>query len=83
MWVGLSGGEAKLLRMTPEATAGALSARIDALAAALRAAGVAPERSALLLARASEAALDAVTLDAMRTPAVEPPAEIRPLRIAA
>ena len=39
--------------------------RLDALAAALRAAGVSPERSAGLLASAATAAMNAVLLDAL------------------
>jgi uncharacterized protein with von Willebrand factor type A (vWA) domain len=73
--------------MAPEATAGALAARIDALAAALRLAGIAPTRSAQLLASASEAAMHAVTLDAMRAPlataVANPPADAEPLPLAA
>jgi len=41
----------------------ALGDRIDALASALRAAGVSPERGERLLARAAAATLDAVALD--------------------
>ena len=55
---------AKLSRVAPDKTAASLAARIEALADALRAAGVPPERAAAILAAAAQAALDAVTLDA-------------------
>jgi hypothetical protein len=42
-----------------------LTERIDALAAALRAAGIPPERSAGLLASAAAATMQALTLDAL------------------
>ena len=57
--------------MRPESTALNVSERIDALAAALRRAGVPPEQSAKLLASAASAAMHAVTLDAILS---EPPA---------
>ncbi|MHB8469738.1 MAG: hypothetical protein ACYDCH_08290 [Gaiellaceae bacterium] len=63
--------------MTPETTAAALAARIDALEHALRCAGVAPERSAGLLAAAAEASLHAVTLDALRAPVAPAPARAK------
>jgi len=47
----------------PESTAVSLTERIDALAVALRDAGVAPERAERLLASAATAAVHAVTLD--------------------
>jgi hypothetical protein len=56
--------------MRPESTALNVSERIDALAAALRKAGVPAEQSARLLASAASAAMYAVTLDAILT---EPP----------
>jgi len=46
-----------------QSRAGALAARIEALAAALRAGGVPDERSEWLLSQASAAALQALTLE--------------------
>ena len=51
--------------MTAAKTARNVAERVDALAAALRAAGVSPERSAALLASAATAAMNAVMLDAV------------------
>ena len=51
--------------MRPETTARELTKRIDALADALRAAGVTQEGSERLLAAAASAAMHAVTLDAL------------------
>jgi hypothetical protein len=51
--------------MRPEHTAFTVSERIDALAAALRDAGVPEEQRARVLAAAATAALHAVTLDAV------------------
>jgi hypothetical protein len=51
--------------MATESTAVALTERIDALATALRAAGVPPEHSSGLLAAAAAATMHAVTLDAL------------------
>jgi hypothetical protein len=51
--------------MASESTARNLSDRVDALAAALRAAGVPPEQSAGLLAAAARATMNAVLLDAL------------------
>lgn len=51
--------------MAVESTAIVLTERIDALAAALRDAGVAPERSSSLLASAASATMHALTLDAL------------------
>jgi hypothetical protein len=48
-----------------ESTAVVLTERIDALAAALRAAGVSPEHSSNLLSAAATATMHAVTLDAL------------------
>ena len=62
---GLSEVRAKLQRMAVESTAIALTERIDALAAALRAAGVSPEQSSSLLASAASATMHALTLDAL------------------
>jgi hypothetical protein len=53
--------------MRPESTALNVSERIDALAAELRSAGVAPELSSSLLASAAAAAMHAVMLDAILT----------------
>jgi hypothetical protein len=51
--------------MAVESTAVALTERIDALAAALRAAGVSQEQSATLLASAASATMHALMLDAL------------------
>jgi hypothetical protein len=51
--------------MAVESTAITLTERMDALAAALRAAGVSPERSSMLLASAATATMHALTLDAL------------------
>ena len=51
--------------MAVESTAIVLSERIDALAAALRAAGVSEAQSSSLLASAASAAMHALTLDAL------------------
>jgi hypothetical protein len=51
--------------MASDSTARNVAERVDALAAALRAAGVPPERSAGLLAAAATAAMNAVLLDAV------------------
>jgi hypothetical protein len=48
-----------------DSTARNLTDRVDALAAALRAAGVPPEQSAGLLAAAARATMNAVLLDAL------------------
>ena len=73
----LSAASAKLSRV--DATAALLGARVEALAAALHEAGVAPERAAALLGSASAATLHALTLVALRqTPA---PAEARGLAL--
>jgi hypothetical protein len=75
--------------MAAESTARNVADRVDALAAALRAAGVPPERSAGLLAAAATAAMNAVMLDALlEERAVPRPAEVavaepEPIRIAA
>ena len=77
--------------MRPESTALNVTDRIDALAAALRAAGVAPEQASRLLASAATAAMHAVTLDALLdmapapapvAHAAEPPTP-QPVRLAA
>jgi hypothetical protein len=51
--------------MRPESTALNVAERVDALAEALRDAGVSPQTSAGLLAAAATAAMHAVTLDAL------------------
>jgi truncated hemoglobin YjbI len=51
--------------MALDSTSRNVTERLDALAAALRAAGVSPERSAALLASAATAAMSAVMLDAL------------------
>jgi hypothetical protein len=61
----MSALHAKLWSMAAESTAVVLTERIDALAAALRAAGVSPERSSSLLSSAAAATMHAVTLDAL------------------
>jgi hypothetical protein len=77
--------------MAADSTARNVAQRVDALAEALRAAGVSPDRSAGLLAAAATAAMNAVMLDAVLedmhagTPVpvtgVGPPAQ--PIRLAA
>ena len=73
--------------MPSESTVRALTDRLDALASALRDAGVAPERSAQLLSAAAAATMHAVTLEALREKESEPVAEAAtahdPLRLAA
>jgi hypothetical protein len=51
--------------MAADSTARNVAQRVDALADALRAAGVSPEQSAGLLAAAATAAMNAVMLDAV------------------
>jgi hypothetical protein len=51
--------------MGHDSTARNLTDRVDALAAALRAAGVPPDQSAGLLAAAARATMNAVLLDAL------------------
>ncbi len=63
--------------MAVESTAVALTDRIDALAAALRLAGVSQEQSSSLLASASAAAMQALMLDALLDDR-SPPAAARP-----
>jgi len=71
--------------MRPETTAFTVTERIDALAAALRDAGVPEELRARVLAAAATAALHAVTIDAVlaesrttTTSTAAPPAPTRP-----
>jgi hypothetical protein len=68
----MSERHAKLQRMAVESTAIALAERIDALAAALRAAGVSQETAASLLASAATASMHALTLDAVLDDFVKP-----------
>ena len=69
--------------MALDSTTRNVTQRLDALAAALRAAGVAPERSAGLLASAATAAMNAVLLDALleenQTAVPVPVTEVRPV----
>ena len=51
--------------MAADSTARNVAQRVDALAVALRTAGVSPEQSAGLLAAAATAAMNAVVLDAV------------------
>jgi hypothetical protein len=51
--------------MASDSTARNLADRVDALASALRDAGVSPEQSAALLAAAARATMSAVVLDAL------------------
>jgi hypothetical protein len=77
--------------MASHSTARNVAERVDALAAALRAAGVSPEQSAGLLSAAATAAMNAVMLDAVLeeigTPAPVAVAEVgpaaQPVRLAA
>ena len=59
-----------------------LTERIDALAAALRDAGVPPERSVALLADAAAATMSAVLLEALLEPPATPLAPVEPLPVA-
>jgi truncated hemoglobin YjbI len=63
--IGTSARTANIRTMAADSTARNVAQRVDALAAALRAAGVPPERSAVLLASAARAAMSAVMLDAV------------------
>jgi hypothetical protein len=69
--------------MAHDSAAAALTERIDALAAALHAAGVPPERSADLLASAAAATMSAVLLEALLEPQAPPVAPVEPLPVAA
>jgi hypothetical protein len=77
--------------MAADSTARNVTDRVDALAAALRAAGVSHEQSAGLLAAAATAAMNAVVLDALldeaqtATPVAVAEVEpiVRPIRLAA
>jgi hypothetical protein len=69
--------------MAHDSAAAALAKRIDALAAALRDAGVPPERSAGLLADAAAATMSAVVLEALLEPQAPPAAPVEQLPVAA
>lgn len=64
--------------MTSESTARNLTDCVDALAAALREAGVSPEDSAGLLAAAARATMHAVMLEALLDDVAGPPAAASP-----
>lgn len=74
-------------------SADALTDRLDALAVALRAAGVPPERMATILGSAATATMNALLLDAVLEENAEPAAKVderdtapaldEPLRVAA
>jgi hypothetical protein len=73
--------------MAVESTVIALTDRMDALAAALRAAGVSPSQSSSLLASAASATMHALTLDALldeqhRVVAAPGPAVVAPETVA-
>jgi hypothetical protein len=68
--------------MAAESTAAVLCERIDALADALRAAGVSPESSARLLSTAATATMAAVTLDALVEPPLAPIAAVEQIALA-
>jgi len=70
----MSEGRAKLQHMALESTAFTLTERVDALADALRAAGVSQEQAASLLASAATASMHALMLDAVLD-------ELKPVRI--
>jgi hypothetical protein len=76
--------------MAADSTARNVAQRVDALAVALHAAGVPPERSAALLASAATAAMNAVMLDALveenlalAVPVTEAGRVEQPIRLAA
>ena len=75
----MSGAHAKLPSMAVESKAIALTERLDALAAALRTAGVSPEQSASLLASAASATMHALTLDAILEEQPKPDARPQPV----
>lgn len=75
----MSGADANLPHMAVESTAIVLTERLDALAAALRAAGVSPEQSASLLASAASATMHALTLDAILDEQPKPVARPEPV----
>jgi hypothetical protein len=67
--------------MSVDSTAATLTGRIDALAAALRAAGVPPERSAGLLAAAAAATMHAVMLSALLDEPLQPERPLEPVAV--
>jgi hypothetical protein len=71
----MSGGRAKLQHMALESTAITLTERVDALAEALRAAGVPQDQAASLLASAATASMHALMLDAVLDDLTPSPAE--------
>jgi hypothetical protein len=71
----MSGGRAKLQHMALESTAITLTERVDALAEALRAAGVPQDQAASLLASAATASMHALMLDAVLDDLTLSPAE--------
>jgi hypothetical protein len=78
----MSGARAKLPSMAVESNAVALTDRIDALGAALRAAGVSKEQSSSLLASAAAASMHALMLDALLEDAAPRP-NVAPTPVAA
>jgi hypothetical protein len=78
----MSGAQAKLQRVAVESTAIVLTERLDALAAALRAAGVSSEQSASLLASAASATMHALMLDAILDEQPKPVARPEPSTVA-
>jgi hypothetical protein len=75
----MSGEHAKLPPMAVESKAIVLTERLDALAAALRNAGVSAEQSASLLASAASATMHALTLDAILDEQPKPAARPKPV----
>ena len=65
-----------------DATALALTHRVDALAAALREAGVDPRLSEHLLGSAAAAAMDALALELILSERPAPPVAVRPAEAA-
>lgn len=61
------------MRSSTQETSERLSARVEALASALRASGADPDAVSRLLADAASAALQALTLDLMHEPAEPAP----------
>jgi hypothetical protein len=70
----MSEGYENLQPMAMESTAITLTERVDALAAALRAAGVSQEQAASLLASAATASMHALMLDAVLDDQLKPAA---------
>jgi hypothetical protein len=82
--IGTADSTSNMPFMRPESTAINVTDRIDALAAALRAAGVSPDQASRVLSSAATAAMHAVTLDALLdvapAPAPKASAEAPPVR---